>query len=346
MRTLALIALSLLAAVGCERRPTQFDLSSPEATLEAASGMVAEGRADRLAELIQADTPEMRSLLNQFGRFLGELQKLGVAIEDKMPEQVAALRAEAEAAVAEGRAATLIDRLTGAPVRTGGGFGVNAIRDDDLRLDTGGAASTGASLFDAGQPRGSQRRRFNELAQQVLVDPYAWLEGGRSRLDTAYVSDDLVALTWDGKTILPPFGVVLADDGGAWRLVLPTRYPGVNRIMPRTADEYAVWGSMVRTLEHVVIDLRRDVESGRVTTLSGLADAAVEKVAIPAALVAFAFSELMQDRTRDNPSTATETETGSESEAEESASAPPDGPPDGPTDVPADDTAPDPDSEP
>jgi len=296
------LAMPLLAAVGgCDRGPTVYDLSTPEGTVDAAAGMVAEGRADRLPELIEADSPEMRSLLNQFGRTLGELQKLGEAVEAAMPEQVAAVRSEAEAAAAEGRAATLIDRLTGAPVRTGGGFGVSAIRSDDLGLETGGETGGGvkgggASLFDAGRPRGDQRRRFNELAQQVLIDPYAWLEGGQDRLGTAYVADDLVALTWDGKTLLPPFGVVMRmGEDGAWRLVLPTRYPGVSRVMPKTPDEYAVWGSMVRTLENVVIDLRRDVESGRVTTPSGLADAAVEKVAIPAALIAFAFTNLMEE---------------------------------------------------
>ncbi|MEM7755447.1 MAG: hypothetical protein AAF297_07400 [Planctomycetota bacterium] len=298
MRAHRWLVLSVLVAAlwGCDRRDTAYDLGTPEGTIEAATGMVAEGRADRLSELIEADSPEMRSLLNQFGRMLGELQRLGEAVEANFPEQVAAMRAEAEAAAAEGQAATLIDRLTGAPARRGS-FGVNAISGDDLGLNTGGEArESRGSVFDRGRPSGSQRARFNRLAQEVLIDPYAWLEDGRGRLDTAYVSDGMVALTWDDKTLLPPFGVVLVENEGAWRLVLPTRYPGVREIMPRTADEYAVWGSMVRTLEHVVVDLRRDVERGRVTTLSGLADAAVEKVAIPAALVAFAFSEVMQER--------------------------------------------------
>lgn len=295
----ALAALGLAVAVlcpGCERRSTAYDLDTPEGTLDAAAGMVAEGRADRLPELIQAEDPELRSLLNQFGRFLGELQTLGDAVERAMPEQVAAMREKAEIEAKEGRAASLIDRLTGAPAARGG-FGVSAMRSDDLGLDTGGGRSgVGSSLFGAGQPSASQRERFNQIAQEVLIDPYAWLEDGRKRLDSTYVTDEMVALTWDGKTLLPPFGVVLVDDGGAWRMVLPTRYAGVSRVMPKTPDEFAVWGSMVRTLEHVVIDLRRDVERGRVTTLTGLADAAVEKVAIPATLVAFAFSRLMDER--------------------------------------------------
>lgn len=300
---------------GCDRGPTAYDLGSPEGTLDAATGMVQEGRADRLAELIRADSDDMRSLLNQFGRFLGELQRLGETVREVMPEQVAAMEAEARAAVEEGRAASLIDRLTGAPAGPGrGGFGVSAMRSEGLGLETGGSAeSSPRSVFDAGRPSGSQRERFNALAREILIDPYAWIEDGRDRLGTAYVSDGMVALTWDDKTLLPPLGVVLAEDeDGVWRLLLPTRYPGVSAVMPRTADEYAVWGSMVRTLEHVVVDLRRDVEKRRVTTLEGLADAAVEKVAIPAALVAFAFSELMQERGGASPASAGEVESPSE----------------------------------
>jgi hypothetical protein len=295
-----LAVLGFAALAGCDRADGPLTLDSPEATLDTAEALVRDGRADRLVDLIHADDDEMRSLLNQFGRFLGELQKLAAAVEVAFPEEVAQLRAEAEAAAAEGRAASLIDRLTGAPAGPGGnrGFGSNLIQNPELRLDTGSAARRGTPSPFAGGERGrSQREAFSRIAQQFFVDPYGWLGEGRDRLETVYVSDTMVALTWDGKTILPPFGLVLIEgDDGFWRLLLPTQYPGVRRAMPQNEDEYAVYGSIVRTLENVIVDLRRDVEAGKVRNLTDLSDSAVEKVAIPAALVMFALSEVMEER--------------------------------------------------
>ncbi len=298
--TRLLVVLGLVALPGCDRADGPLTLDSPEATVRTAEALVQAGRADRLVDLIHADDEQMRSLLNQFGRFLGELQKLAQAVEVAFPEEVAQLRAEAEAAAKEGRAASLIDRLTGAPAGAGGsrGFGADLIRNPDLRLDTGAEARRSAvNPFGGGERGRSRREAFSRIAQQFFVDPYAWLADGRGRLETVYVSDTMVALTWDGKTILPPFGLVLIEGpDGFWRLLLPTQYPGVRRAMPQNEDEYAVYGSIVRTLENVIVDLRRDVEGGQVRNLTDLSDSAVEKVAIPAALVFFALSEVIDER--------------------------------------------------
>lgn len=305
-----LALLGLVGIAGCDRAEAPLTLDSPQATLETAEALVRAGRADRLVDLIHADDEQLRSLLNQFGRFLGELQSLAEAVEVAFPEEVAQLRAEAEALAKEGRAASLIDRLTGSPAGAPGGpggsrgFGADLIRNPDLRLDTGAETRRSAvNPFGGGERGRSRREAFGRIAQQFFVDPYAWLEDGRGRLETVYVSDTMVALTWDGKTILPPFGLVLIEGpDGFWRLLLPTQYPGVRRAMPQNEDEYAVYGSIVRTLENVIIDLRRDVEGGRVRNLTDLSDSAVEKIAIPAALVFFALSEVIDERGGDQAS--------------------------------------------
>jgi hypothetical protein len=299
---MAVCASGLTAALlgACGDDPIAVRLDTPERTLDSAQLLVESGRADRLVDLVHAESPEMRSLLNQFGRTLGEMQRLAAAIEQRFPEEIEELRAEAAAAAAEGRAVGLLDRLAGGsgPARRGG-FGADLIRDDSLRLDTGASRrSRPPSPFGGGRASESQREAFNTIAQQVFADPFKWLADGRERLDTVYVSDEMVALTWDGKALLPPFGIALIDDEGSWRLLLPTRYPGVSRVMPRTPDEYAVWGAMAKTLENVVIDLRRDVEGGRVRNLTDLADSAVEKIAIPAVLIMYAMSEVMEERKR------------------------------------------------
>ena len=169
------------------------------------------------------------------------------------------------------------------------------------RLIAGGSRYTGSTptkpggAFSRG-PSDSQREIVNGILKQLLADPYRWLEQGRDKIDHVYVSDDIVSLTWEDRPILPPFGLTLIERDGRWFLVPPTSYPGVSMVLPRNDDEWYVWGSMVKTLERVVIDLTKEVRSGSIRNMTDLADSATEKIAIPAMLVFFAYGNLMEER--------------------------------------------------
>ena len=232
---------------------------------------------------------------------LGSLLRLGEAVEQRFPEELAEFRAEAERAAAEGTANPLLARLLSS--RRGGsrnaGVGVSQINREGLTLDTGGTGASPSRPSNPLAPRQSESQRaiVNGIIKQLLADPYRWLEEGRDNLDTVYIADDRVALTWNDRPILPPFGLSMIEEDGRWFLVPPTAYPGVSMIMPRNEDEWFVWGSMARTLEQVVIDLEKEVRSGRVRNMTDLADTAAEKVAIPAMLVFFAYGNMVEQRT-------------------------------------------------
>jgi hypothetical protein len=296
----ATVGVLLLQA--CSRTTETYPASTPDEALDSAQQMIINGDAQRLVELIYAESPEMRGFLDQIGGLLGSLQGLGEAVEQRFPEELAAFKAEAEQAAEEG-GSPLLARLVAAGRGDGGrrnrSFGVSQIDREGLTIDTGSATRTDRGpAFLSGPQTESQRRIANTIVKQLLADPYGWLAEGRAKLDTMYIADDTVSLTWDDRPILPPFGVIMVQREDEWRVVPPTSYPGVNRVMPRSADEWFVWGSMAKTLEHVVIDLEKEVRAGRVRNMTDLADTAVEKAAIPAMLIFFAYGNLMEERGR------------------------------------------------
>lgn len=297
------LALVAVGVGGCSRSGETYGAATPDEAIDSAQRMIVNGEAHRLVDLIYAESDQMRSLLNQFGELLGSLQELGTEVERRFPEEIAQYRAQAERAAAEGRTSPLLTRLVAAGrgdrSRT---FGTSRVDREGLTIDTGSPRGEGrgsAAGGMMGRPQtDSERQRFNDIIKELLVDPYRWLAEGRDKISTVYISDDTVSLMWDRRPILPPFGMALVQRDNRWMLVPPTSYPGVSAVMPRNDDEWYVWGSMVKTLDHVVKDLVRDVRSGRVKNLSGLADAAVKKVAIPAMLVVFAYSNLVEERQR------------------------------------------------
>jgi hypothetical protein len=294
-----LATLCLTALAACDRGGADYPASTPALAIDSAQQMILNGETERLTDLVYAENDDMRSFLNQIGSLLASLQTLGDAVESRFPEELAAFRAEGEAAAAEGKSNPLLARLVAANAsQRNPTFGVSRIDREGLTLDTG-ADEPGASSpsdFLAGRASDSQREIFNDILKQLLADPYRWLAEGRDRLDTVYIADDTVALTWDDRPILPPFGLSMIEEDGRWFLVPPTSYPGVRMVMPRNADEWYIWGSMVKTLERVVLDLERDVRSGQVRNMTDLADSATEKVAIPAMLVFFAYGNIMEQR--------------------------------------------------
>ena len=249
-----------------------YDRSTPDAVLEAARQMVLNNEAERLGELLYVDVPEMEGVYNRLGSVLGHLQDLAVAINDRFPEEVEAMRVKAEAEAKAGRGVGLLQQL-------------------------GSTVSSGRSR--RGPPAGADEDRWNGVLQSIATDPYSWLTEAEGRLSYAWIDDERVAVLWDEKPVFPPFGLVMQQDRGQWTVVLPLKsIPMASRFLPQTPDEYAIWGAVFQAIDNVVIDLERDVREGRLTSLSSLSRATGQKAAPVIAGCMIAYGKALEERRR------------------------------------------------
>jgi len=266
------IGCAVVMAVGCAALSgcgETYGQDSPEQTIATAKMLVEKGEARKLGNLIYAENEDMRKLLNGLGVFMGHVQQLSTSIEEKFPKEMAELKARTEEAAKQGKATSLLTQMTQGMQR-GPMAGGNR---------RGRARQTAAQRSEAEQA-------FNDAIKRLFADPYGWLKESEARLTSVYLTDDTSALLWDGKPILPPLGLVMKrDEEGRWFFLLPTNVPGAGNFLPKTKEEYYIWGKIIHTFDNVVVDLRRDIESGSLTTLEGVAQRAGEKAFIPAAMV-------------------------------------------------------------
>lgn len=266
MRQVALVivaaVLSLWSAVGagCGRQ-TEYSQETADDLVRSAVMMVRRGEASRLDDLIYAEDERMRAALTRLGDLLGRMQVLAAAVQERFPEEVAALRTKTEEAVKDGRAGELVIALGGRP------------NEDD-------------------------EDRMQSMATALLADPYGWLDRHGERLGAMLVSDDFATLTLDGKPVLQPIGVPMRRDGGKWYFALPMHLPGVSRAMPRTDAEWAIIAYAMRTLDQAVRELTDDVRSGRIGSIKKLQDELGEKLMGPGLVVFVAYSREMDVRRR------------------------------------------------
>lgn len=263
--------LFLLAFVGCEDK-SKYSQATPEATIATARLMVEEGKAKRLGDLIYAENPDMRMFLTRTGVFLGNLQKLGTAVQQKFPNDVTKLKTDLEDAAKKGKTTTLFGQLAQQAMPRG----------KRPNIDTTQA-----------------RDAFDDALKSILADPYSFLRESETRLTTEYLTDDSVSLRWDAKPIMAPIGMrmKLADDA-KWYFALPTNIPGASAFLPKTKEEYEILGGLIEVFDNMVLDLIKDVEQGRVTSLDSLARTAGEKAFLPAVMVMFAYSKGVEQRTK------------------------------------------------
>lgn len=265
--TLTLMLLTSLtwAAWGCDSKGPR---ETPEGTILALKETVLEGRADRLGDFVYAEGPEMRRLLRRTGVMLGNVQELAGSIQTKFPDEVAALKAQALEAAKEGNSSGFLSQMMG---------------------QMGGQAAGRGGRRRARQDPSKTRASFDAFLKGLMADPYGWAAEADTRLTTAFVTDDTVALLWDEKPVMAPLGLTMrkAEDG-RWYLQLPS-FPGVTSVMPRTPEQYKIFGSLIATFDNLIIDLRKDVESGGVRDLNGLSTKAGEKAFLPVAAAFFAY---------------------------------------------------------
>lgn len=267
IRRIVVLMIGAACLIGCERSP--YSQASPDETIQSARLMVERGEASRLPDLIWAANEDERRLLTHLGRMLGSLQKLAGAIKERFPQEVGELKARAEEAAAKGQSTSLFSQMT-----------------QSMGPQRGGKRRQGP-------PSDAQRNAVDDSLMRLFADPYGFLESSSERLSTVYITDNTAAVMWDKKPVLPPLGLVMKQESnGDWYIVVPTAMPGISSAWPRTNEEYKVWGSLITTLDQVILDLKADVELGRVTTLDEVSKRAGEKAFIPAAMVFYAFGQL------------------------------------------------------
>lgn len=264
------LAIALLT-IGCSKEP---DRSTPEGTIQAAADAVKAGKASRLAGYVYADSDDMRRLLKRTGVFLGHIQDLALTLQQKFPTEVAELRSRTEQAAKEGKSTSLISQLV-------------------LQARPGGRRQVQVGV----QSNDAARKAFDDALKELFVDPYGSLAQAQGRLTTAPINDDSVALMWDEKPILPPIGMTMRrDKDQRWYFALPTNIPGVSGFVPKTKEQYQIFGSLVTVFDKVVVDLRAEVESGRHKSLDSVASSAGEKVFIPAVMTVYAYGRIVDEQ--------------------------------------------------
>lgn len=264
------VTLGGAAAIGYYawlNRTRTFDQSSPDAVLREALRLVEAGEPEFLPDLIYADSPEFRSVLNRLGRLLGEMQRLGKSVQRRFPNDVANLMDRAKGSAAGKEATSLLSSL-GPP-----------------RGDMSAAE------------RKEREQAFQALSQRLFADPFAVLRENASRLTVARVSDVSAVIQLDGQAALG--GVfTMRLEGGRWYIVLPTRLPGAAQFMPETKNEWSIIGSLMRVAENLMIDLRKEIDGGKIGTPDRLAERAGEMVFAPGAMVALVYAKEMDVRGR------------------------------------------------
>jgi len=256
MRVVRFLMVGILLGLGgCSKPPQAYSRSSPEAVIDSAVLMVQNGEAERLTELVYAENVQMRSLLNQIGLALDAMEELSSVVAEKFPEELAELRAQIEADGGQ----SLIEAMLG--------------RDRNRR---------------DGRDDGAQ---FRAMAKRIFADPFGWLSQHRDKLDVIYIADDTYGVMYDNKPLLQPWGLLIQQQQDGWYLMLPTNLPGARQVLPDTDDEFMLWGSLFKSLENGVRDMTSDVRRGRTTSMNQLGQSAIEKFAIPAAMVMYAWGQ-------------------------------------------------------
>lgn len=256
--------------------PRPFDIrqGTPQEVFESARRMVVEGRAELLTELVYADSDELRTLYRQLGSVLGSLQSAAMAAADRFPAEIAAVRAEALKAAQEGRSASLIEGVLTGRRQSGGR----------------GSSQQGGRLAKSDDP-------FADVIIALLSDPYGWIERNSDKLGTATISDTMVAVTWDSRPILPPFGVIMEQrEDDKWYFMLPTQQPGVKEFLGQDPEQLQMLGYMLMSARNALADLATDMRGGKITTLDQASTKLGEYAFPTVALGMAAYGKYMQEK--------------------------------------------------
>jgi len=265
---LAAMGIVALACLGGCDRPQSYSQDTPNEVISSAVQMIREGQTQRLPDLIAADNDEMRRMLDRLGVLFGNMQKLAVAAQERFPEDMAKIKAEAEKAAASGEANPLLEALRSGRQPGGGRGGPD---DENMARD---------------------------LINRLFADPYGWLDRNATRLTAEKITDDQAMVLLDGEPLIPVVGLPMIEKGGKWYISLPTNVPPLSIGWPRTKPQWDIIRALVTIIDKAVIEMTEDIRLGRVGGLDQLASKAQEKMIFPAAMAFLAYQREMEVRTR------------------------------------------------
>ena len=259
--------VALALSTGCSK---EYSQETPEALIDTARQMVVDGNTRRLSELVWAETEGQQLVIDRFGRTLDQLQGLGEAIADEFPQEVASIRARADEAAESGEINSLIGRA----------------------LTASGGVARGAP--DAVRDNDRLREGLDNVVRELLADPYGWLERNGDKLQPVYITDDIVALSWQDKPIV---GLSLTQQDEKWYVKLPLDNPAVQRFLPTDSDAiFEIMAELVGSVHNVIADLADEVRAGEHRDLESVAATAGEYIAPTALMVMVAYGKALEER--------------------------------------------------
>lgn len=264
----ALIALVPVLALltGCKE---DYSQESPEALVDSARQMVVDGNARRLSELVWTESDGEALVIDRVGRTFGALQRLGTAVSEAFPEEVDKIREQADEAAESGEINSLIGRA----------------------LTAQGGIARGAPSAIRDEAR--MRQGLDSVVRELMADPYGWIERHGEKLEPLHITDDIVALSWQGK---PVVGLSLVEHDGLWYVKLPLDMPMLKRFLPQNDDEFEIWGELVASVHNVLLDLAIEVENGEHRNLESVAATAGEYALPTAFMVMIAYGKALEER--------------------------------------------------
>lgn len=159
----------------------EYDVSTPEAALEAMHQMARDGRADLMSRMIFIEARDItfddgvteasaiREVIDKAGAMLGRLYRVAQQLRERFP-------AEMEAAAREAQSGQRSEGLFGGDNR--------------------------------------QLARF-------MTDPFGLLSEQRARLSTEDLGDGTAAVLLDGKPMFGGLGLLMREVDGAWKIDIP-----------------------------------------------------------------------------------------------------------------------------
>lgn len=262
---LPLLMLVLIGLTSCSRPRPSYSQSTPDDVLKTAVAMIKNGDTQRLTDLLYADSPEMRSVLNQLGKLLASMQRLSVSSAKRFPAEFQKLQDDALKAAEDPKNKSLVGQIF---------VGMNG-------FDPAASKSKQPSADDL-------RNAFSA----VLADPYGWIEKNAPRLTTVKTADDAASVMFDGEPAIPVVGLPMRLENGKWYIALPLNMPPMNQVMPRTRPQWSILGSTIKCVDNAVRDLATDVDKGNVRDLKNLTDKFQDKVLFP---IGIAFVSYMKE---------------------------------------------------
>ncbi len=248
-----------------------YNQSTPDVVLRAAVGMIKNGETKKLSNLLYADTPEMRSVLNQLGTVLESMQQLSVSSAKRFPAEFQRLQDDALAAAEDPKNKSLV-----------------------------GQFMIGMNEFGNGKPTGRQPNSddIRNAFSAILADPFGWIDRNAARLTTVKTADDTASIMFDGQPAIPVVGLPMRMANGKWYIVLPLNVAPISGVMPRTRQQWSIVGSVLKVTDNAMIDLRNDVDAGRVVGLKNLTDKFQDKVLFPIAIAFASYAKELDVRGR------------------------------------------------